>query len=58
MPQVLELAHLVNEYGVAQMKVRRGGVEARLDPERSIQFELIDEILLHEDLVNAAANFL
>ena len=32
--QVLELAHLVEQHGVAQMQVGRGRIEAGLDAQR------------------------
>ena len=32
-PQVLEMLELLDEHGVAQVQVRRGGVEPGLDPQ-------------------------
>jgi hypothetical protein len=37
MPQILELAHLVEQHGVANVQVRRGRIEAGLDSQRSTQ---------------------
>ena len=55
--QVLELPHLVEQHGVADVQVRRGRVEAGLDAQRAarlaggrVQF------LALEDLVGAAAD--
>ncbi len=58
MPQVLKLAHLINEYGMTQVKVGRGGIETRFYSQGSVEAELFDEILLYQDFVNAAKYFL
>jgi hypothetical protein len=34
MAEILEVAQLVDQHGVAEMQIRRGRVEARLDPQR------------------------
>ncbi len=34
MAQVLQLAHLVEHHGVAQVDVRRGRIQPQLDPQR------------------------
>src|SRR5687768_9627892 len=57
MTQVLELPHLVEQHGMAQVQVRRGRVETGLDPQRaprlhgSAQPRL--QFLALEDLVGA-----
>ena len=37
MPQILKVAHFVEQNSVSQMQVRRGGVKSGLDSERTIQ---------------------
>ena len=50
MPQLLEVAHLPEDDGVAEVEVGGGGVEADLDPERlaalSGGFQLRGELVL------------
>ena len=38
-PEVLELAHLVDEHGVAEVQIGRGRIEARLDSQRLAALE-------------------
>ena len=57
-PQLLELAHLVDEHGVAEVQVRRGRVEARLDPQRLAAGQLLRQVGLGQELGGAAAQFL
>lgn len=39
MAQVLEVAKLVDQYGMTKMKVRRRRIEARLDPQWPAAFQ-------------------
>src|SRR2546422_1049118 len=54
MAQVLEVLQLMDEDGVSEMEIRRGGVEASLDAERPPVFErlreLVSEFLRGDDL--------
>ena len=61
MAQVLELAHLVQQHGVADVQVRRGGVEPGLDPQGPApgfhgRGEPGFQLLALEDFVGAAAD--
>jgi hypothetical protein len=48
------VAQLVDQHRVAQVQVRRGGVEAGLDAQRAVLCELGPQIGLGEHLVGAA----
>ena len=52
-PQVLQLAHLVEDHRVAEVQVRRRGVESRLHAQRPALGELAREVLLEDQLVRA-----
>ena len=56
--QVLELAQLVDQYRVAQVQIRRGGVESGLYPQGPASGEALGELLLDEDLLGAAFDFI
>ncbi len=56
MAEVLELTHLVQQHRVAQVQVRRGGVEAGLDAQRAAFLQARAQILELEDLVGTAAD--
>ena len=54
MAEVLHLAHLVQHHRVAEMDVRRGGIEAELDAQRLAAGELVRDLGLDDELVGAA----
>src|SRR5262245_59790361 len=54
MPQVLQLAELVELDGVAEVEVRTRGIEPLLDPQRLAASELCRELALDDQLVGAA----
>ena len=56
MAEVLELPHLVEQHRVAQVQVRRGRVEARLDPQRPAERQPALQLVALEDFVGAAAD--
>ena len=56
MPQVLELAHLVQQHRVAQVQVGRGRVEAGLDPQRPALGQARGQFVDLEDFVGAAGD--
>ena len=56
--EVLELAHLAQRHGVAEMKVGRRGVDAELDVERRALLELLLELVERHDLHRAGSNHL
>ena len=56
MAQILELAHLAQRNGVAQVQVRTGGVDAELDVERHAALELLLEVGLGHDLGRAGGD--
>ena len=56
MAEILELPHLVEQHGVAQVQVGRGGVEAGLDPQRATELEAGLQLLALEDFIAAAGN--
>ena len=39
-PNLLELAHFVDEYGVAEVQIRRGRIESCLDAQRLAALDL------------------
>jgi hypothetical protein len=55
-PEVLELPHLVEQHGMAQVQVGRGRVETGLDPQRPAGLEPGLQFLALEDLVGSAAD--
>ena len=55
MAELLELPHLVQQHGVAEMQVRRGGIEAGLDQQRLAAPQLPDQVGFGEDLLGAAS---
>ena len=56
MAEVLELAHLVDDHRVAQVQVRRGGIEPDLHAQRSVEPETLLELLRLGDFVRAAGD--
>ena len=56
MPQVLELAHLVQQDGMADMQVGRGRVEAGLDAQGPAQLEAGLQLFALEDFIGATAD--
>ena len=56
MTEPLKLAHLVEQHGVSEVEIGRGGIESGLDPQHFPSLEPGHEILLHENLVHAVAD--
>ena len=56
MAEVLELAHLAQGHGVAEVQVGAGGVNAKLDVERHATLELLAKLGLGHDLGGARGN--
>lgn len=54
MPQVLELAQLINKHGMAKMQIGSGRVEAGLDPQGLATLQLGHQFRLYQDLVCTA----
>src|SRR5690606_15078 len=54
MAEVLELAQLINEDGMPEVQVRRGRVEARLDPQWLATLELFDQLGFHQEFIRTA----
>ena len=52
--EVLEVAQLVDQHGVAEVQVGRGRVEAGLDAQRAAGFEFFDQFGLDQQFVGAA----
>ena len=52
--QLLELTHLVQDHGMAKVKIRCGRIEPRLDAQRSALGELSNKVLLDDELVDTA----
>jgi len=52
--EVLELPHLAQRDGMAEVEVRCGGVDAELDVERISPFELLPEPGDRDDIVDTA----
>lgn len=55
MAEVLEVLHLPEQYGMAQMKIGGGGVEPSLHTQRAAQFEPLSEILFPDHFREAFA---
>ncbi len=53
MAQLLESAQLVDQHGMAEMQIRRGGIETGLDPQRLAALELVDQFALDQDFLGA-----
>ena len=56
MPEVLELAHLVEQHRVAQVQVRRGRVESGLDAQRAAFLQAGFQLVALEQLVRPAGD--
>ncbi len=56
MAEVLELPHLVEQHGVAEVQIRRRRIEAGLDAQRAAELQARLELLALDDLVGAAAD--
>jgi len=54
--EVLELAQLVEQHGVAQVQVRGRGVETSLDAQRAAAFQALAKFLGLEDFVGATTD--
>ncbi len=54
MAEVLEVAQLVDQHGMAEVQVRRGRVEAGLDAQGTTGLELFDELGFDQQFVGAA----
>ena len=58
MAQILKLPEFVQDYGMPQMDVRSGGIEAQFDPQRNLGLnrttQLIDQFLFGNDFRGAA----
>ncbi len=57
MPQLLELAHLVDEHRVADVQIRGRRVESGLDDQRPALLELRLEPVLGQHFIRAAGQF-
>ena len=53
MSQILELAQLVDEHGVAEMQIRRGRVETGLDAQASPGFQAFHELAFDQYFIRA-----
>jgi len=53
-PQILELPKLVEEHRMAEMQVRRRGIETGLDPQRTIQGQFLAQIRFQKDFLRTA----
>ena len=51
MPEILQLAHLVEQHGMAEMQIRRSRIKARLDTQRSSQRQLMFQFFFKQQLV-------
>jgi len=55
-PELLELAHLVDEHRVPKMQIGRSRIEPRLDAQRLAALELLDQFGFDEQLGGAASD--
>ncbi|GMV29989.1 MAG: hypothetical protein AMXMBFR59_21140 [Rhodanobacteraceae bacterium] len=56
MSEILKLAHLVQQDGMAQMEIRRSRIEAGFDAKRSTELQSRLEVFPLDDLFRAATN--
>ena len=49
-PQFLELTHLIDDHGVPQVQIRSRRIETHFDPQRPVQRETLEQLLLNENL--------
>jgi hypothetical protein len=56
-PEFLKLAQLVEQDGVPQMQVGRGGIESRLHAQRSPGAQPLRQLALQENLLRTALDF-
>ena len=54
MAELLEVAHLVDQHGVTEMQIGRGGVEAGLHSQGTAALELLDQLGLDQQCVGTA----
>jgi hypothetical protein len=52
--QILELAHLVEQDGMTEVEIGRGGIETGFDAQRSPRFKFLDQLGFDKKLVAAA----
>ena len=57
MTPVLKLPHFVHQDGMAQVQIGCGGVETRLDTQRTATFELFNQFFFEQYLFRAATDF-
>ena len=53
-PEVLEMAQLVDDHGMAQVQVRGRGIHPQLDPELAPGLQLPDKFFLDEEFLATA----
>jgi hypothetical protein len=58
MPQILQLAHFVEQHSVAQMQIWRGWVKARLYSKWTTQLKLFDQFGFEQQFVAAALDLI
>jgi hypothetical protein len=56
MPQLLELAQLINKHGMTQVQIRSGRVKTSLDPQRLAALELLDQLGLDQQFFRTTFN--
>jgi hypothetical protein len=54
--QILKMAQLVDENGMAEMQIGRRGIEPGLDPQRTSHPESVDQFGLQEQFIAASLN--
>ena len=54
MAEILEVLHLAEQDGMADVNVRRRGIESRLDPQGTATSQLLAQGILHQDLLGPA----
>ena len=54
MPEFLELPEFLQCHRMAEVDVRRGGIDAELDPQRASEAQFLEQFLFGEDLGGAA----
>jgi len=53
-PQILQLAHLVEQHGMAKVQIRRGRVETRLDAQRAARCKPLFQFVFKQQFMGAA----
>lgn len=58
MPQILEVAHFIQQNGVTQMQVWGGGIKSSLDSQRPAPSQLLLQLIFQQKLAATAPDYI